>query len=289
MRCSNEMTIKLRILLSAIALLLLAIAAMWFFVSAEVGKSLRAEHDHWSQAFIESISNASANSMIARRPDQVTDTFRRIVKSNSRVAYLAMVDLEGEIFAHTFNGPVPDFVAQQPDPADIVSRWNRQVAKLADQDIIQIDYRIYEQLKARIIVGVKQAELTMAIWDINLTILAIGLIALSLGIIAAIILSINIARPITAVSGAINAFSGGGRFRLPVFRSLDRETKQLVDSFERMVVERTDAENRRQRAEATNRDQKLKLDTAVDNMVHGLVMFDGCSPSTPMGPTRLIF
>ncbi len=238
------MSLNLKIIASTICLIVIATLAILFFVDDEIEASFEAEHNRWTQTLVESVAEATVNQMMRKQVSNVTDTFRRLIESNSNIAYLFMTDIEGKLFAHTFDGPIPKLLLNQIDNPIENTKWSIQNTLFQGEEITESRFQLFKDLGARIVIGVRRDGLTSAVRNTNRNILLVSLVTLIIGIIGAILLAGSISKPISSLASSIVSFRKGELTELPTFQYLDNETKQLMVNFSEMVSEKTRLENR---------------------------------------------
>ncbi len=194
------MKLNTRIIIATTGLIILTTIGILFFVNERFRTTLENEHVRWSRTMLESLSQSTMNDLLERQPHKIRETLRRIVRSDSRIVYFVITDFKGQIFAHTFNGPIPKSV-----PADFKfksedSDWNVQIAKFDGQEITDTRHRLVKDVKALIRVGVSRKELTESISAANQEIMAVSLLALIIGTIIAVVIARTITRPISSLS-----------------------------------------------------------------------------------------
>tara|TARA_B100000315_G_scaffold145541_1_gene134463 strand:- start:174 stop:2429 length:2256 start_codon:yes stop_codon:yes gene_type:complete len=237
------MKLNTRIIIATTGLIILTTIGILFFVNERFRTSLENEHVRWSRTMLESLSQSTMNDLLERQPHKIRETLRRIVRSDSRIFYFVITDFKGQIFTHTFNGPIPNSV-----PADYKfkakeSDWNVQIVKFGDQEITDTSHRLVKDVKAMIRVGVSRKELTESINAANREIMAVSLLALIIGTIIAAVIARSITRPISGLADGIESYKQGRPLALPHFQHLDPETKQLLQNFSEMVDEKMQVES----------------------------------------------
>jgi len=191
---------------------------------------------------LESLAHSTMNDLLEREPHKIRETLRRVVQHDPEIIYFIITDFEGQLFAHTFNGPVPKFLSANVEFKINDSDWNVLIEKFNNQEITSISYRLAKDAKAMISVGVSRNQLSETIISANQEILTVSLIAIIIGIIIAAMTARTITQPISGLAKGIESFKQGHHLSLPNFRYLDPETKLLLNNFRDMVDERTRTE-----------------------------------------------
>ena len=204
------------------------------------------------------LSTLSANAFIEGDMLYLDYLAKEHRQTEDDIAYIFMLGPHGEVLAHSFDGLYPVALAgvnPLPQGQDFhLLRIDTGGSEL----IYDIAVPVLDGRPGSIHLGLSEAVVNVAVNIMLLKIFAVigvvGLLSLGLALLA----SRQIARPITRLTEAVQALSGGDRsICLPV--SVHDEVGQLTEAFNRMVAELGQTEQRLM-------DQKMFLEVLLDDI-----------------------
>lgn len=236
------MTLRSRITLVVAVLIFLMTLSILLFVNERVRSSLEASHLQWSKTIVHILAEATLNNVLEKKSHQVRETLRRAVHFDHRIAYIILTDFQGEVFAHTFDEPLPDSLALNENEVAAKFRIVAKDINFRGMSITETTYHLIKGLKAHIRIGVDRSNLISLIRTTMEGIIIVGAIILVLGLIGSFVLAQKITWPIRSLSKAMNDYATGNQTELPLFGKLDSDTKQLFNSFEEMIHQKGQVE-----------------------------------------------
>jgi len=207
-----------------------------------IRQSLEEEIEKKSLTISEYIAEDLINPLLNKNIIRVQEIIDNLKIKNTDVRYAFVVNFDGIVIAHTFSDGFPaELVTANP----ISSKENSavQIISANKESIQDIGIRLLEGMDAKVYVGFSRTTLLNSITKTNHMIITIAVLILLFGIVANIILSRKITKPIEAlVKGTKRISSGNYDFKIDV--TGDDEIRELTTSFNQMTTERKQAEEK---------------------------------------------
>ncbi|MBT4118922.1 MAG: response regulator [Rhodospirillaceae bacterium] len=209
-----------------------------------LGEKFSAQHQDYGHSIAISLSEVITKSIIERRVLDTAQSLRRVAAESDNIRFLAVTDFDGKVFAHSFEGEIPDglatFIKQSAlDKKNVLDHISSVIPEISyhSQPLIS-------GAAGRLHIGVDTAASEAAISDTGRTILLITLVVGLLGILAAIYLSRRIAQPLSRMAGLMAGISSGSRNDIP--ENFDHgnsyELAALYETFRNMLGKQKAAE-----------------------------------------------
>ena len=172
------------------------------------------------------------------------DAVRRMVERSQSVRYAYIIDFDGRLFTHTFEGGFPKVLARMPHQHSIVSAQSPAVVRLKTNtgSVLEIGYPLIEGMRAHVHIGMDEDRTHARIAALRNRIIGLTLVLAAVGITTGIFLSGRIARPLSKLADAMRDFGErreGGELES---RSGGREIAHLTRTFNQMISARNQAE-----------------------------------------------
>ena len=249
------MSLRWRITIAIAALLAGSSLVLTYVFHHEVMGDHKNDHVTWAATLSNALAKAILRDTLEGKRAEVRDTLNRVTRSNPDLYYLMVVGFDGKPFASTFDGEPPPTLAQLDHRN---CRPGSSIAtRLGQEDVHDVAYPLIDNLDAHLHLGLNEEAFTRSVSHATFKTVVAATIILLLAIAAAIVLSRRISRPLMQLTDSVEAFGRGQPFDKQRFSSGDAEVHKLVDSFDRMVHER-------QQADASLRQFKSTLDRTMD-------------------------
>jgi len=225
-----------------ISLLVISALLIVGSINLLIRQSLEEEIEKKSLTISEYIAEDLINPLLNKNIIRVQEIIDNLKIKNTDVRYAFVVNFDGIVIAHTFSDGFPaELVTANP----ISSKENSavQIISANKESIQDIGIRLLEGMDAKVYVGFSRTTLLNSITKTNHMIITIAVLILLFGIVANIILSRKITKPIEAlVKGTKRISSGNYDFKIDV--TGDDEIRELTTSFNQMTTERKQAEEK---------------------------------------------
>lgn len=208
-----------------------------YFLKREIPEQQRA----WANSLISSLAETLASNTINENMHVARDTLVNIVQRNPDLVYAYLVDFDGSIFAHTFNGELPQDLTEGLNTSEKASNTSREVI-VNNQALNEYAYPLIDGMPAAIHIGIsrnKEDHLLASIRkNIFLFLFAAGVVAVLLGALFAR----RISRPFAQLAEQMHHYANTGEKNQESDTGKGlRESLELEDAFSFLVSEREKA------------------------------------------------
>jgi len=191
-------------------------------------------------------------------------TLQEVADKIEGMEYAYIIDFDGRLFAHTFEGSFPE---------DLVTAEHHTLVR-ADEPlvtrfmasgvpVIDVAYPIVDGMTGHIHIGISETGMHSRIADLRNQILGFTLLIMLIGAGFGTILSLRITRPIRRLADAIKDFGKGSNELKADFSSGGMEVVSLSESFYEMISERELAEQALRKSEKSHKDLLNDLVTFI--------------------------
>ena len=218
------------------SILVIVLGGLLLYITSEIMHRHSSEqHIHWGHTLASTLSESIAEHIINKEQVKAKQILSRLLQENERLVFIYVVDFDGTISAHTFDKGVPKALFDQYDPELMVQHYT-----LNDISTLEVWSQLIEGLPARIHLGF---DTSVDDKNVQNTLLSLAGLFLISAIIIAIVGSIygrRIGKPLESLANQLTRFgSNSVESELEADTSF-HEINQLVQSFNKMVVERKD-------------------------------------------------
>ncbi|MDX1810848.1 MAG: ATP-binding protein [Gammaproteobacteria bacterium] len=226
------MKLRTRISLAIAILALVFGASLGTLLQNESETLMYEEHQQWGAALTKALSSAILKDTIQGRTRNIKETLNRVLKDNPNLSYLLVVDFDGEIISSTF-GQVPQNILSQ------LSRSKKTLTVTVNgEQITDIRFPLVKNLNASLHIGIKHENFQHAIVKMQGNFIIIVSILIVLAIIAGILFSRRLSKPIECLSTSIKAFGQGQEPEDIDMTHADLEVRNLYTDFQTMALQR---------------------------------------------------
>jgi PAS domain S-box-containing protein len=197
------------------------------------------------------MSEGVVENTIYRNVHTVQQQLQNIAKDDT-IEYVYISDFDGNLFAHSFQGPFPLYLAEnlathnKQDPAK-----QRLPHKFTTSSgtIFEFCEPLIQDKKATLFIGINQKNIQALRLNTFKGVLWPTLIIGLVGLIIALLIGRRIHTPLYALSESIRRYGKGDAFSKFSLKTTDTDVKQLIDSFQNMIAARERAEFAQSEAE----------------------------------------
>ncbi|HVS35994.1 MAG TPA: histidine kinase dimerization/phospho-acceptor domain-containing protein, partial [Gemmataceae bacterium] len=271
-----------RVLLTLAGLCAVAGAAMAALSAWILYSSLTAEYESKGRALASAIAEASEYDLVNRRFDSVQAMIDQYAETQGDVAYLFVIDWNGEIVSHTFVPRVPREVLHLPqDPQHpTVSRLNVE----GNGDCLDVAAPIAAGHVGYVHVGMKLNGIRAAVWNALLWEVGLTTLIFLASALAAYLFLVRLSQPLqqltrvaekVAALDALAAAADDAAEALKPAAARRDEVGQLARALGHMLVEVGVRELRLKEAEESLRRSERYFRSLIENVGDVVVLMDG--------------
>jgi len=273
------MKVSSKIILLILSVIIVTLGVINIFTSNKIKSELEGFQSHWVNLLSQTISAGIAQDTIDANSLRVTETLKLIADNDKAIEYAYVTDFEGRLFAHTFVGGVPRFLAEQAHEHDIPldQRGVRKVYQTTKGKIIEYEAPILENMVAHLHIGIINTEVNQVI---SHTVSSVLYFSVAIGIVASIIAWLfgkQITRPLVNLSYQVRRYGEGAPFDIKSIKQGGAEIEQLKDNFTEMVAMRSEIEGRL-------REREENLSLTLDSIGDGVIVTDNEGVVTRLNP-----
>jgi len=231
----KAMSLRKKILLSMVSLLLLLGLTMALVTRAVLLEALKAEFQRKGLSFSRSLAANSLVDVLTQNNSRLKLLIENEKRLDKDIAYIFIVDSSGRILAHTFNKGFPvDLMranSAQKNGDVKIQPLDTQIGLIYD---IATPISIEKSVLGQVRLGIKQNSIQRTIMTLNLIFIAITLLSVFIGILLAYKLSSLITRPISKLIEATQSIQKGN-FSTKIHIETKNEIELLAASFNEMA------------------------------------------------------
>ena len=231
----KAMTLRKKILLSMVILLLLLGLTMALVTRAVLLGALKTEFQRKGISFSRSIAANSLVDVLTQNSSRLKLLIENEKRLDKDIAYIFIVDSSGRILAHTFNKGFPvDLMRANSAPknGDVkIQPLDTQIGLIYD---IAAPISIEKSVLGQVRLGINQNSIQQTIMTLNLIFIAVTLFSMFIGIILAYKLSSLITMPIAKLIEAAQSIQRGD-FSTKIHIETKNEIELLAASFNEMA------------------------------------------------------
>lgn len=232
----KAMTLRKKILLSMVTLLLLLGLTMALVTRAVLLEVLKTEFQRKGLSFSRSLAVNSLVDVLTQNNSRLKLLIENEKRLDKDIAYIFIVDSSGRILAHTFNKGFPvDLMRANSAPKndDVkIQPLDTQIGLIYD---IAVPISIEKSVLGQVRLGIKQNSIQQTIMMLNLIFIVVTLLSVFIGILLAYKLSSLITRPISKLIEAAQSIQRGD-FSTKIHIETKNEIELLAASFNEMAA-----------------------------------------------------
>jgi methyl-accepting chemotaxis protein len=237
------MSLKAKIILLVILIVFLGSSATSFFAGTIMLEGLEEELKDKGRLVSHTISGLIAHHIIDGEAGPARDELIRVVGETKDIAYAYIIDFDGRIFAHTFEGGFPRGLFDLLCMDDHASHTALSRLSLDGVPVMDVEHPLVEGMDAHVHIGMDESGMYGRIKALNNRIYAVTAVLALIGIALGTVLSNILTTPLSRLTESIRAFGEGGAGEsLEASHASGTEVSELTNAFNHMVVERKKAE-----------------------------------------------
>ena len=261
---------------SKIILLILSLAILFGVASASLvswlmQQRLVASQNEWVNTLMLAVAEGISEDTIEGDAIHARELLQTLVASDLAIEYAYVVDFEGRIFSHSFEGGIPrQFVTldHQQHRHEVMNR----VYSSSRGDILDISHPLVKGMAAMVHVGINQREVQQLVRATVIDILSISALITLLGVLLATLLGRRITAPLNGLAQRIRDYGGGKSDGEMEVDGADLEVAQLVYAFNEMTQERNRLEESKRKSELELEQHRQHLQELVEERTRDLVL-----------------
>ncbi len=215
-----------------------------FLASRMMHNALESELRNQAEIAARFLAKHISHTVINNEVLEARDALSRIAEQSQSIQYAYIVDFDGRVFAHTFEGGFPKALAAKSHQHDPASAQSPEMVYLKTNTgrILEISYPLVKGMMAYAHIGMDQEGTHTQIATLQNSIIGLTLLLVALSITVAILVSRRITRPLSGLADAMRDFGKREKGVELEFKSGGTEMAHLTQTFNRMISERKTAE-----------------------------------------------
>ncbi|MDJ0652524.1 MAG: ATP-binding protein [Xanthomonadales bacterium] len=237
------MRLSTKVLFLVVAVIFGIGAGSLFLASQTMRQALEDELLNQARAAAQLLADRIANEVIDGDVVESRRAVMRLVERSPSIAYAYITDFDGRIFTHSFNKGFPRELLPDNNQARTRADGLRKASHLDTGDgfVLEVDYPLIEGMTAHAHIGMDQSPTRELIGSLRNRIVVWTLGLAALFIVAGIVTSRRITRPLTELTSAMQAFGAGRVGQELQVGGGSREVSNLTQAFNRMIADRRHA------------------------------------------------
>ncbi len=227
------MKLSTRISLLSAAIIIAFGAAALFLSNGVMSDFSTQQQRAWARTLSQSLAESLARSTINGEVVHTTHSLKQITKRNPLISYAYIVDFDGRLYAHTFNGGFPRNLLEL---ARNRSKQETSIILETEQGpILDVSNDLIHGMEASLHLGISLKPQQSALRKSVSQLISAMLLIMLLGSVLVFVLVRTATEPLLALSQAIRNFGSRGTSEpLPV-ETQTEETRQLTEVFNQML------------------------------------------------------
>ena len=249
-RAEDSMRLRTNIILLIVMIVMITGLGSSLMVNRMMHNMLAGELNNQAVIASRSLAEHISHNVINGEIIEAQETVIKMVQHSKSIQYAYVIDFDGRLFAHSFEGGFPKALAgEQYRYHKPVSAQSPAVLHLKTDlgQIVDFGYPLIEGMKAHIHIGINEDFALARINDLRNRIISFTLLLACIGIAAGIFMSRYITRPLSEFLGAMRDFGTRKREEKIDLKSGGKEIADLTFAFNSMIsdLKRTEAERER--------------------------------------------
>lgn len=251
-----------------------------YFLERMIGTHLRESQAEWVYTLIESLSEGIARDTINGNGIHVREVIQKITDKDQAIEYIIVTDMEGNIFAHSFKEGMPRFLAER-NSFHGDSSWipSKEIFTYTTSkgDIWEFTVPLIEGLRAHIVLGMNENEISPILNRIRQSILLIMTIIGIFSSVIVFIVSRKISKPFEQYINQVLSYAKGSSIDFSFLGGKGWEVDQLIKTFNNVISTRESAEKKL-------RDREENLALTLDSIGDAVIVTDDKSQVSRINP-----
>ena len=218
-----------------------------------------------AQTLAEHITHDVINGEVVPAHEAVMEIKNRL----ETIEYVCVLDFDGRVFAHTFEGGFPKAFAFRLQKHAPFSSTEPEIVEYATDmgRILDVAVPLIKGMAAHIHIGMSEVQSQAQIVSLRNRIMGLSLVLAVVGIAIGAIVSRRLTSPLAQMAGSMRDFGEHKREKEIAFGGGGREIADLTHAFNRMISDRKQAEETVQESETRYRE-------LIDNMSSGVAVYE---------------
>ena len=254
------MKLHVKLALLVIFLILATGSLSVFFVSQTMHEATVERLEKQAMLIGATMAEHITHSVINKEVVAVREALEFFLERMEDVEYVYVVDFDGQVSAHTFEGGLPR-VFLEHKPAEKITTGGIKRYSIRDAKIFDVYYPFIPGMRAHLHIGMKDHDPFAAI--MILRIFGVAAAIMFFGSLLAILMSRRITRPLSLLSDSLRSFGKETAQKELEYIGGGQEIAELTNSFNRMMADKRNAEE-------TVRFERNKLINILNSMEDGI-------------------
>lgn len=246
-----------------------------------LGNQVRTHLEESQTEWVETLASAMAEGItkdtINGNKLPVNELLINLTENDKSIEYAFVTDMNGKLFAHSFHGGIPRFIAEDIAKHRLLidGQHENRVYNTRQGVIVEYDVPLIKGLAARLHLGLNSSEVTSVLGRVSQSLVSVIVLIGVLGFVLAWVLGRRISRPLVEFTDHLHKLAGADIADLPEIKTNDPDIRQMVTTFRSVISARDKAEK-----DALEREQNLSL--TLDSIGDGVIVTDDIGQVTRM-------
>lgn len=235
-------------------------------VSRMLHSTLETELRDQAVVATQSLAEHITDNVINGEVIEAREALRNMVERSQSIQYAYIIDFDGRLFAHSFEGGFPKALAAAPRQYYAASAQSPKMIHLKTNTgfVLEIGYPLIESMRAHVRIGMNEAHTQAQIASLRNRIIGLSLLLALISITIGVFVSRRMTQPLAEMVGFMRDFGMRKREEKIDFRGGGREMAALARAFNWMISERKRAEEALKESEEKHR---LIFETAANLII----------------------
>lgn len=270
-----RVTTRLQILVTAVIAV-----TMWLnllVLSNQVRAHLEENQREWVETLAAAMAEGITNDTINGNKLHVSELLFNLAENDRAIEYAYVTDMEGDLFAYSFRGGLPRFIAEEiaKGSSKLDSEYEPTIYRTRQGDIIEYHTPLVKGLLAHLHLGLNSSEVNGLLNRVTQSMGWVILLVGSIGFTLAWLFGYGLSRPLIQFTDQLSKMAEARNTELPEFKTRDPDIQQMVKAFRSVINARDTAEN-----EALVREQNLSL--TLNSIGDGVIVTNNTGQVTRM-------
>jgi len=273
------MRLTTKLLLLVASIITLTIIVNIALLSKEVRGFLQQSQLEWVDTLAQGLSESVAQDTIDNNRLKVRALLRKLAIADDAIEYAFVTDMDGQLFAHSFDSGFPRFLAEsiKNDTNILYSGKQKDVYNTKQGSIIEYDAPLIAGMDGKLHLGLNQSEVNALLNQVSSKmILLLGLVGLlGTGLVFFIGRRINL--PLSRFTEQLHQYDVTDEIDFPEIKSTDPDIQQMVSTFQAIITARA-------KVGAELRENEQNLSLTLNSIGDAVIATDAEGKVTRMNP-----
>ena len=219
-------------------------------VSRMMHDALDSELRDQAMLAVESLAERVTYHVIDDEVIEAREAARKMMERSESIQYVYIIDFDGRLFAHTFEGGFPKALVADTLQHDPMYAQSPRIVHLeiGTGRVLDIGYPLIDGMAAHVHIGMDEEHTRDRVASLRNGIIGLSLLLAGAGIAIGALVSWRMTRPLSDLAGVMRDFGTRTWEEEVEFRGGGREMAHLTRAFNQMISDRVRAESHRDAA-----------------------------------------